>query len=49
MENPIEVEENCGYPYFRKPPYIDLYMHMFVYLHIYLYVGKQMQVCIFIS
>ena len=22
MENPIEMDENWGYPYFRKPPYI---------------------------
>ena len=24
MENPTKVDENWGYPYFRKPPYYEI-------------------------
>ena len=31
MENPIEIDD-LGVPYFRKPPYIYIYMCIYIYI-----------------
>ena len=29
VENPIQMDDNWGYPYFRKPPHIDRYYQFY--------------------
>ena len=32
-DNPIKMDDDWGYPQFRKPPYIYTYIYMFIYIH----------------
>ena len=38
MENPMKLDENWGYPYFRKPPYIIIIIYYYYLLLLLLFI-----------
>ena len=37
-DNPIKMDDDWGYPQFRKPPYIYTYIYICLYIYIHPYI-----------
>ena len=39
MDHPTKMDDDWGYPHFKKPPYIYIYMyHIYIYTYIYIHI-----------